>query len=483
MSYRIKWPSIMCLSIGVLAVAAAVCSVAAARDMTQVTGLTVTARGWSRGQPEEEKEVGGWAFYNCPPGRYEEADTRFVIFEEYQEIDGEQELDAFLKLFRKLYLEEYPRARFQYVTIAGTPVEVAFTIDDEGDTLFTLNLPVGNRVISIVGARIGRCDEIPADVRRFLEGIQPVKTSAKKPAPPVPVKAAAPSAFTASELMAVATVFRDRASSGFADAVREFQGDQAFEFMFSTPEYRMNADAWALVFTGSYLLCSRPDQTRPITAFYNPLYDAAVLVRWTHLPGGGVGPDSATLVTGRLKTMPDGGGTHVPQWLKAPSDPNGALQAQTAGFIAEFDRRYPASSGTEAALPGAASEDLVKEVFGQCRLQLESLVAFQSRELKPMRSCLNGFRLALIGGDPGKLNRLIPLTNPVRGKELAALPVEWRGGLAPMFIMPSARQISVILGDANIPGWYLNVCITKSDTPELSSVGVMVPGDISGGAK
>ncbi|MBN1295933.1 hypothetical protein JXA80_04075 [bacterium] len=437
-----------------------------AGDFETATGLTLKLDGWIRGVPEEERESEGWVFYHCPPGGYEDADARFIFIYEPQTVENEAERDAFLSVFRKLYLEEYPRATFETMSIAGIDVEVAFSIDGDGDTLYTLNLPVESRIWSIVGVQLGTKSRIPDHIRRLLTGIS---IPSNRP----PMAASSSSApFTADGLTAVSIAFREQAAAGFAAAVEHIQAETAFAFMLDRKVFKDNADAWSLLFGGCYILTSSPAQDHPVTCYYHPLYDAAVCVRWTLRPDRTIGINAATIITGEFRTSLDPGQSHAPRWLMDPIDPYAALSRHIRSFTRTFENRFPPQQAGGVEMPGAASPEWIETLFNQCRLQMELLVALQSHELKPVRQCLNSFRLALIARKE-KLEPLLPVGNPVRSDVLTGLPLDWRSHLVPMYMMPGRSMIGIVMGTPDVPGYYITVCITKAENPSISSVGLV----------
>lgn len=441
-----------------------------ADEISNSAGFTIGCKGWSRGTPEDEKESEGWVFYNCEKGKMDDADTMAVVFWEYADATDRKDIENFYKAMKNQYIQGYPGIRFQPYSVDGKEVELGISWDDEGGTLYTFTMLVKNRIYNFIAVKFGRHERIPDDLKRLLASIQTVKE------PPVfrPI-------IETADLTAVSLMFRRSAAGSFQKAIKSFNGEKAFEFMLNKNEYIKNSDAWAMLFNGSYMLLSTAGIPDPVTCYYHPLYDTAVLVQWRINNKRVVSIDRASLVTGTWQSDRESGKPFTARWLWESDKPETAIKSQTLSFIRLFEKKFPPDYWIKNAFPGQASVGLVQSVFDMCRMQMEVLVALQDKELTGIQKCIRDFRIPFIKGNKTKLQSLIPEGNPVKAGELLGLPDVWRRGAVPVFAMPGTEKLIVFLGNDNTPGCYIVICINKVNRPFLSSVGVLYQSDIEGG--
>lgn len=295
---------------------------------------------------------------------------------------------------------------------------------------------------------------------------------------------AASQVLTKQELLLASLQLRRLASQRFADAVASIRAEVPLRFMTAIPDYQANSDAWSFFFTGSYLLIGAADQPHPVTAYYNPLHDAAIIIRWGRRSDDSMMIESGTLVTGRWEnTLPAGQKSHVPRWLEGSAAPPDRLRDQTRSWVEAFERIYPRDGGQSASPLPTPTPELVESVFEWGRMQMESVVALRQPGLKGLRQEVDRFRQTLVTGTPAEFAALLPASRQPTAQVLAQTPLTWRAHLTPLLVMPGQESRAVILGDPQSPGFYVFAHFDRSEKPALKSLSFSAIGDLSGGAQ
>jgi hypothetical protein len=296
------------------------------------------------------------------------------------------------------------------------------------------------------------------------------------------IQAVVPGRLTALDagILARALEFRSLAAAGIAAALAPPDCGAAFAAMLGPGAADDGSLAWAHFFDGTFVLLGTDASGTRVTAFYNPYYDAAVLVSWDDTVPEPRMRRAATVSGDRIRGDAAAGGAGLPGWLSTAGASSGGLSAQFARFVAAFERHYPppgrASDAAELPVDDAASREGI-QLLGD--IQVAALLALRDRLLPALTALSLELRAALARGDENALTGLLPKENPVTAREILQLPELLRASLVPTQMLPGLGRALVVLADPRLPRFGLLVSVQTA--PDVR-IGRLVVFDLLGGA-
>ena len=251
---------------------------------------------------------------------------------------------------------------------------------------------------------------------RGREAAEPAAEPASEPA----------SGSSSSSSFPTAIRFRDVARRDTVAAAQLFDGGELLTPLLERPRASAHAALWPLFFTGALVAAGTGTGGRLVVAYYNPFFDAAVLLGW-RVDDSTARIDRLAVRLGASLSASNGAAPREPaRWLVSSEPAPLALATQTRAFLADFEARFP-PSGRGGRFPGPAVVESELELLeAHLVVQLTQLVALHDRTVSNVGDYLLDVRRRLADGDAAGLEALLPAGSAPSAQTLAGMHPEVR---------------------------------------------------------
>lgn len=265
-----------------------------------------------------------------------------------------------------------------------------------------------------------------------------------------------------------ACLFRTAAAADFSKAIVQYRAEKPLRFLSPKGLTKQRALAMSAFMTGALVLTGHADSAEPIVAFYNPLYDAVLITRWS---AAGDWPEIVAADMRVASRMAAGGNGPLPRyasWLDAMAKKPApeVIKDEYTAFLKAFERAYPPRATTAAALPVSDdAEKVAAFVEGQALDAVGGVAAIQRVGNPRYNARLKELRDALARRDKEALSKLVPSDSATSAGVLAERPADVLQTLVPCYVLLSEKDSLVFLQDTALPRCYMLVVFRHDPTP------------------
>jgi hypothetical protein len=267
------------------------------------------------------------------------------------------------------------------------------------------------------------------------------------------------------------------ASFSLKEAIHECPVGDKLDFLLASKTGRALPEAWAIFFSGCFVLAGNVRTDQPVIGFYNPWLDGALLTTWKW-DGKRPAMTAAAMWIASDFPAPETPGTQpaCARWIgdsETKALPE-ALVARHRAFCSAFDRAFPleGSSGHGLSPEGSPSAP-VGFVGGQAAEVLRTLIAIQRPADTRRHAGLGRLLKALADSDNDTLAGMVPARAQASADTMLKLPAMLRQKLAPTYALQGKDGTTIVfLGLPEVPRFYILVAFGPgSDGPlQLLSV-------------
>lgn len=231
--------------------------------------------------------------------------------------------------------------------------------------------------------------------------------------------------------------------------------------------------AWRYFFTGSIVFAGALASPQPVTAFYNPWTDTAVLIKWTSADWNAPSILAATAWTGAGFLAAAEPGEEAPPWMeksRTRAMPL-VLRDQVHAFGEAFFRRFPPASAADIPLPenprAAQTRDLAIRRSGYLLLQLIACLRPERPQFNPL---LAELRQALATGDWSAVTARQTAACTFDPADLAVVPPDRLRNLAPYVAVADDKVAIAYCIAPDLPHQFLLARLITKPKPQVASI-------------
>ncbi len=281
---------------------------------------------------------------------------------------------------------------------------------------------------------------------------------------------------------AAADRFRLLASEDLSRAVN-LSGDKQFTDKWReliSPYFQKEDHQWTDFFSGAVILLGRCEDARLVVAFYNPWIDALLLTEWEAWVSDHKMSNFWLFIgeSWRGEKL-DAATGDIPPWETRKEPAADAVSRYYAQTVEVFNEAYPIA-GDYIALPETIAGRLEKN-------QLAELGVIKARMIHRLRLCqgvlssehgeklkseIDKTRIALVGTLSDFSDSTGPSQDTFVAESIFKMPIEFRTGLVPVFLLIKDQRGLVIFQNPRLPRWFVTADLNLMSNGGLSSVGL-----------
>ena len=204
---------------------------------------------------------------------------------------------------------------------------------------------------------------------------------------------------------------------------------------------------WGPFFENAIVQLGRLRSPAPVTLYYNPLLDVAVLARWEK-QGEGYRVATVRSLPGERLGEPAAAAPLLPEWMGAGDGAVDALARIGAARLAAFRQAHPAeepTTGRDGATFASAAADM-RAVLPRLVWNAASRAQWTEEMGNWLRPALAGVEAALDARDADALAAAAPETDAQTAQTLAALPPAFASRLDLDMVLPAGEHERLLIG-------------------------------------
>lgn len=279
---------------------------------------------------------------------------------------------------------------------------------------------------------------------------------------------AAVPATPAARLFERAIAFRMLAAADLEKAADKFGGTGPLAVVLKNDAWRKVPRIWKSFFEGSFVIAGNSNSSRPVFAFYNPVFDGVLLTQWqaaddprqidtitaaAFAKGSDLRGVAATATTNAAPAA----------WIGSDCSPPVALAQALRQFITDFEALYPPAGKTVAALattPAGAAHLTV--MARHAALNDGILDMLREKKYREVGDKIWSFLTYLAAGDRAKLTVRLPADNPLPVGKILEIPPEVRKSFVADYAAVTDTSCLVFMSAPNLPQ-YMGVLHLAAD--------------------
>lgn len=277
---------------------------------------------------------------------------------------------------------------------------------------------------------------------------------------------------SAAVLATLGGVFRNFAAVDFPLAASRFDPRHNLAFLTNVTVANVIQDTWSRFFSGSFVLAGHLRSESPLTAFYNPFFDTALLTVWTNKT------QNPHLIAAWLLVDP----SPIRSESEAPSNAqvgdlllNPYLVGQRlAAFSKWFESQHEPLAITPPPLIHDTPRsvlDLVNKRFTVAQLEL---AGFERMDQTRTESSWKKFHNTLSGGDVDGLRQLVPTNAGVSADTLLTILPVVRKSIEPGYVVGTRDRLVLFSWNPNAPAYIVISDFALSTKWALSNVDIIL---------
>lgn len=258
-------------------------------------------------------------------------------------------------------------------------------------------------------------------------------------------------------LLAQALEFRNAAGKDLMAAAKQVDGRKPMELITKRHLNKLRPDAWRMFFSGSVVLLGNLAGETPLVGYYNPFFDAVVLMSWKK-DGKKFSLNSLAVRQGCDLDGTDIQPEETPRlarWLTGKDVGPAGLARQYKEFVRDFDDRFPADNKKDAAIkPGDKQSLILDLVEAHMMISHANLEATHGGAGAPIGNYVMAVKGLIVLGEAKPLAAYLPADNLMQASQMVALPKALRKNLSPQYCLLSGKTATLFLTAPSAPTYY-----------------------------